>query len=147
MIHSFLILQFPTVGKAAGFHSLEGLSQRTFVCSCRMNGEKKTILGFLAISFMISTLPDGQATFLPTSPDRIQVLLCFPCKMQKVNTMSSGEVRQCSQAGLQIFTFLTGSRTVFQATVGNLEDSSLHWEFSPGLYCILTLNQRLIRES
>ena len=32
---------------------------------------------------------------------------------------------------MQIFTFLTGSRTVFQATVGNLEDSSLHWESVP----------------
>lgn len=78
MIHSFLILLVLPVGKVAGFHSLEGLSQRTFVCSCGMNGVKKTILGFLAISFMISTLPDGQATFLPASPDCIQVLLCFP---------------------------------------------------------------------
>lgn len=78
MIHSFLIHLILPVGKVAGFHSLEGLSQRTFVCSCGMDGVKKTILGFLAISFMISTLPDSQATFLPTSPDRVQVLLRFP---------------------------------------------------------------------
>ena len=32
---------------------------------------------------------------------------------------------------MQTFTFLTGRPTVFQATVGNLEDSSLHWESVP----------------
>lgn len=47
-----------------------------------MSGLKKTILTFLAISFMISTLPDGEATFLPTSPDGIQVSLRFPVNVK-----------------------------------------------------------------
>lgn len=116
------------VGKFTRFHLLKALSQRTYLCSAWINGSKKTILIFLAIGFMISIFPDGQATFLPQWLYwRYTRIAPLPVNAY-VNTVFSGVVRQCSLTEFQKVVFLTGRCTISQVRVGNLEDSSLHLE-------------------
>lgn len=121
------------VGKVTRFHPLKALWQRTYLCLAWINGLKKTILIFLAIGFMISIFPDGQATFLPPWLYWWYTGIAPLPVNAYVNTVSSGVVRQCSLTEFQTVVFLTGRCTISQARVGNLENSSLHWESVPRL--------------